>query len=422
VTTVELKWTNRTIVAGAIPGGVVRLMDGGRTVYADATADDLTFTLDFPTDSGRQVITIHRTDASGNTVTVSSTGMTVDGGASYSLAAETSVTLVRKTGTTEWAVVREWTVISPGGDGVPVGCIVMWSGLVADIPAGWHLCDGTGGTPDLRGKFIKGAAAGVEAGDTGGGSYTPTGTNTLGAVASAATGITVADHASHTHRVTSSVSVADHSVTQPTIAWPAGVPTISGIAVSDHAAHTHSVTAAGTVSAPTFTGTAMGTHAHELPFQFPSTILTRQIGSAIFGTGTTRTASGQSANGSSNTTTAAVVKSEAVSAGTPAGTVSAPTFTGSGVTSGNPSATLSHTVSSQGTIAWPAGVPDATGTAVSSHSVTNAEVVSGAPSATLAHSVTDAGHTHTFTQPTFTGNAASPEPAYYTLCFIMRVS
>jgi microcystin-dependent protein len=35
---------------------------------------------------------------------------------------------------------------------VPIGGIIMWSGNEA--PYGWTLCDGTNGTPDLRGKFI----------------------------------------------------------------------------------------------------------------------------------------------------------------------------------------------------------------------------------------------------------------------------
>ena len=39
---------------------------------------------------------------------------------------------------------------------IPVGCIVMWSGAIVDIPAGWKLCDGTNDTPDLKGKFIVG--------------------------------------------------------------------------------------------------------------------------------------------------------------------------------------------------------------------------------------------------------------------------
>src|SRR5690349_11660620 len=37
------------------------------------------------------------------------------------------------------------------------GLIVMWSGSIRDIPAGWGLCDGTLGTPDLRDRFIVGA-------------------------------------------------------------------------------------------------------------------------------------------------------------------------------------------------------------------------------------------------------------------------
>jgi len=36
----------------------------------------------------------------------------------------------------------------------PPGIIVMWSGAIGAIPTGWALCDGTGGTPDLRGRFI----------------------------------------------------------------------------------------------------------------------------------------------------------------------------------------------------------------------------------------------------------------------------
>jgi hypothetical protein len=34
---------------------------------------------------------------------------------------------------------------------------VMWAGLVANIPAGWLLCNGANGTPDLRDRFIKGS-------------------------------------------------------------------------------------------------------------------------------------------------------------------------------------------------------------------------------------------------------------------------
>lgn len=36
------------------------------------------------------------------------------------------------------------------------GMIAMWSGSVTSIPSGWVLCDGTNGTPDLRGRFVLG--------------------------------------------------------------------------------------------------------------------------------------------------------------------------------------------------------------------------------------------------------------------------
>jgi hypothetical protein len=59
-----------------------------------------------------------------------------------------------------------------GADGssgsLPAGMIVMWGGLLENIPVGWALCDGQNGTPDLRGRFIKGSAAGVEPGAIGG--------------------------------------------------------------------------------------------------------------------------------------------------------------------------------------------------------------------------------------------------------------
>jgi microcystin-dependent protein len=45
------------------------------------------------------------------------------------------------------------------GSGLPKGAILLWSG--AGVPAGWALCDGQPGTPDLRGRFVLGAGAGA---------------------------------------------------------------------------------------------------------------------------------------------------------------------------------------------------------------------------------------------------------------------
>ena len=44
----------------------------------------------------------------------------------------------------------------------------MWSGSIASIPAGWRLCNGLSGTPDLRNRFIVGAGSGYGVNSTGG--------------------------------------------------------------------------------------------------------------------------------------------------------------------------------------------------------------------------------------------------------------
>lgn len=40
--------------------------------------------------------------------------------------------------------------------GIPAGIITMWSGSTSAIPAGWFLCNGENGTPNLSGQFIVG--------------------------------------------------------------------------------------------------------------------------------------------------------------------------------------------------------------------------------------------------------------------------
>lgn len=44
-------------------------------------------------------------------------------------------------------------------DSIPYGVIVIWHGNTGSIPDGWHLCDGTNGTPDLRSRFVYGAGS-----------------------------------------------------------------------------------------------------------------------------------------------------------------------------------------------------------------------------------------------------------------------
>ncbi len=51
---------------------------------------------------------------------------------------------------------------------VPTNTVAMWTGLVASIPAGWIACNGSRGTPDLRGRFVVGAGPTYVASLTGG--------------------------------------------------------------------------------------------------------------------------------------------------------------------------------------------------------------------------------------------------------------
>ena len=50
------------------------------------------------------------------------------------------------------------------------GGIILWSGAVIDIPTGYQLCDGTNGTPDLRGQFVIGAGGAYAVAANGGAS------------------------------------------------------------------------------------------------------------------------------------------------------------------------------------------------------------------------------------------------------------
>lgn len=100
-----------------------------------------------------------------------------------------------------------------------------------------------------------------------------------------------------------------------------------------------SLTHSGANVTSTFTGSALATHQHELPFQLVSSTSFRTISSATFGTGTSRAAVGGGTM-TASTTSAAVAKDQAVSAGTPAGTV-ANTITQAGAHSYTPQGTVS---------------------------------------------------------------------------------
>ena len=49
---------------------------------------------------------------------------------------------------------------------LPIGSIIAWEN--ASLPSGWAICDGNNGTPDLRDKFVFGAAENADLRTTGG--------------------------------------------------------------------------------------------------------------------------------------------------------------------------------------------------------------------------------------------------------------
>ena len=56
----------------------------------------------------------------------------------------------------------------PAATPIPAGGILLWSGSIGSIPAGYVLCNGSNGTPDLRDKFIVGAGSTYAVDATGG--------------------------------------------------------------------------------------------------------------------------------------------------------------------------------------------------------------------------------------------------------------
>jgi hypothetical protein len=56
----------------------------------------------------------------------------------------------------------------PAATPIPAGGIFLWSGSIGSIPAGYVLCNGSNGTPDLRDRFVVGAGSAYAVNATGG--------------------------------------------------------------------------------------------------------------------------------------------------------------------------------------------------------------------------------------------------------------
>lgn len=96
-----------------------------------------------------------------NQVTVQSGNLVVTSGSISSGGSITSSSNISASGTvrgSSYGAVGGTNFRSDGASNfsgpVPRGGIIMWSGLATSIPPGWSLCNGSNGTPDLRGRFV----------------------------------------------------------------------------------------------------------------------------------------------------------------------------------------------------------------------------------------------------------------------------
>lgn len=166
--------TNQSIILTQGSGGNVTLAAGASAIVActGAGASSAVFDITALMNTATSVNTANavvRRDGSGNftaaTITANVTG-NVTGDITT-----TSLTLGGTAVTATAAEINTLDGIAPTGAGfgyVPQGGIIMWSGAIGAIPAGWLLCDGTNGTPNLQNRFIVGAGDTHTPGATGG--------------------------------------------------------------------------------------------------------------------------------------------------------------------------------------------------------------------------------------------------------------
>jgi microcystin-dependent protein len=165
---------------------------------------------------------------------------------------------------------------------IPIGVILMWGGSVGTIPAGWQLCNGSNGTPDLRDRFIVGAGTTYTPGNTGGSNSVTldstqlpihahglTGTFTSTAAGQHSHTATVTDPG-HTHSVNAGGTASNQLVNGGTVNL-AGSSTGSavtgiGVSIASVADHQHSITLTGNTQSSGGTGGNTQSHENRPPY------------------------------------------------------------------------------------------------------------------------------------------------------------
>lgn len=120
---------------------------------------------------------------------------------------------------------------------IPKGSIIMFNGLSSEIPKGWHICDGTEGTPNLTGKFIK---ASNTSGETGGKSTIqileenmPRHTHTF-----VGNQVTTSESGTHTHTIRGKYGKSDNASDRNCLETGSETDLIT---TSQSGAHTHTI-------------------------------------------------------------------------------------------------------------------------------------------------------------------------------------
>ena len=125
----------------------------------------------------------------------------------------------------------------PAATPIPSGGIFLWSGSIGSIPAGYVLCNGSNGTPDLRNRFVVGAGSTYAVDGTGG----------------SANAIVV----SHTHTATSVVTDPGHTHATGEASGGNGATTVHEIGPGDKTvvSNTTGITVATTNASTGVSGT-----------------------------------------------------------------------------------------------------------------------------------------------------------------------
>jgi len=134
---------------------------------------------------------------------------------------------------------------------LPSGAIILWSGSIGSIPAGYYLCNGANGTPDLRDRFVVGAGNNYAVAATGG----------------SADAIVV----SHTHTASSTSVVTDpghtHSIETSNDQVGSGKATVGGSSSEGGLSTNSSTTGISVATSTTITSAGnSGTNANLPPY------------------------------------------------------------------------------------------------------------------------------------------------------------